>query len=342
MSLAAWLTPTIIIPAFFIFIILVLLILKKPAPTSFTPKNIVIIGGSSGLGLELAKIYSQKYNNAKITLISRNLSKLSKAKSELENPENCQIISLDICQNVKNNVTHEDIVKKLKNSVQGTPDILVCSAGAAHSGSFETTPVGKFQQQMDLHYFSCVLPCLAFVADMKEQGYGRICLVSSVGGQLGVWGLSAYGSSKFAIVGLAQSLSNELRPYNISITVSYPPDMDTPGYAEEMKTKPWECHKISETGGLVKAGPVAKDLFEDIKNGNFYSAHNLDAKISALGCVGWSPVSSIGQGLCELFLGGIARFVMMCYLRYFDYVSCEGKRMRDEGTYDRKVRSKTE
>ena len=332
MSLVAWITPLGAVLFCFFLLLTILWVTKKPAPSKFSPKNVVIIGGSSGLGLELAKVYNQKYPEAKITLISRSMKKLETAKSQMQNQANINLVSLDICQNQEN--SHHDIVQKLRTSVDGTPDVLVCSAGAAISGSFESIPIEKFQQQMDLHYFSCVLPGLAFVPAMKEQGFGRICFVSSVGGQLGVWGFSAYSSSKFAVVGLAQSLSNELSPYNISVTVSYPPDMDTPGYAEEMKTKPWECHKISETGGLVQAEPVAKQLFCDIQKGHFYSSYNLDAKISTYGSIGWSPNTSVLQCFLQLIFGGVCRFIMICYLRYFDWVSCEGKRKRDNGTYE--------
>ena len=315
---------------------LILWLLQVKAPTKFTPKNIVIIGGSSGLGLELAKIYSKKYPNANLILLSRKIAKLQEAKNQLSTPKNCQIISLDICQNIQNNRSHEKIVEELKEKIKVTPDILVCSAGAAHSGAFEKTSVGKFQQQMDLHYFSCVLPTHAFIEDMKKQGHGRICFVSSVGGQLGVWGFSAYSSSKFAIVGLAQCLFHELRPYNISVTICYPPDMDTPGFQEEMKTKPWECQKISETGGLLQAKDVAKTLFTDIENGNFYSVHGMDAWLSTVGSVGWSPNTGVFRLFYQLFLQGLVRFIFSCYLRYFDYISKRGKEMREAGTYQKK------
>merc|ERR1712060_907611 len=69
---------SIAIVATLFFVILWLLTVKSPS--KFTPKNIVIIGGSSGLGLELAKIYSKKYPNANLFLLSRKNFQITRSK----------------------------------------------------------------------------------------------------------------------------------------------------------------------------------------------------------------------------------------------------------------------
>lgn len=55
----------------------------------------------------------------------------------------------------------------------------------------------------------------------------------------------------------------ELRPYNISVTLSLPPDTDTPGFAVEELSKPLETKLISQSSGLVKPDVVAEQLFKD-------------------------------------------------------------------------------
>ena len=55
----------------------------------------------------------------------------------------------------------------------------------------------------------------------------------------------------------------ELRPYNVSVTLSLPPDTDTPGFAVEQLTKPLETKLISSSSGLVKPEVVAQALLED-------------------------------------------------------------------------------
>lgn len=79
----------------------------------------------------------------------------------------------------------------------------------------------------------------------------------------GIFGYSAYCSTKFALRGLAESIAMELRPYNISVTLALPPDTDTPGFAVEELSKPLETRLISQTSGLVRPEVVADKLFRD-------------------------------------------------------------------------------
>jgi len=76
-----------------------------------------------------------------------------------------------------------------------------------------------------------------FLPGMKSHSKGRICIISSVGGQIGLWGMSHYCATKFALKGLTEGIQMELFDTNIAATIVYPPDMPTPGYEEENKTK---------------------------------------------------------------------------------------------------------
>jgi len=55
----------------------------------------------------------------------------------------------------------------------------------------------------------------------------------------------------------------QVKPYNISVTLCLPPDTDTPGFANEEKTKPMETRLISQSSGLVSPEVVAKRLMQD-------------------------------------------------------------------------------
>jgi len=81
----------------------------------------------------------------------------------------------------------------------------------------------------------------------------------------GIFGYSAYSSTKFALRGLAESIAMELRPYNISVTLCLPPDTDTPGFAEEEKSKPLETKLIAQMATLVTPEEVAEQLFKDAR-----------------------------------------------------------------------------
>lgn len=79
----------------------------------------------------------------------------------------------------------------------------------------------------------------------------------------GVYGLSAYCGSKFALRGLAESLAMEVFHYNMTVTLCSPPDTDTPGLAAEQSTKPLETKLISASAGLEKPEDVAERMVDD-------------------------------------------------------------------------------
>lgn len=72
---------------------------------------------------------------------------------------------------------------------------------------------------MSINYLGSVYPSRAVITTMKERRVGRIVFVSSQAGQLGLFGFTAYSSSKFAIRGLAEALQMEV---NVFVFVCLP------------------------------------------------------------------------------------------------------------------------
>lgn len=62
---------------------------------------------------------------------------------------------------------------------------------------------------MEMNYFSTVNVTKAVITSMIEQQFGRIVFVSSVAGQVGVFGFTAYSAAKFALRGFAEALQME-------------------------------------------------------------------------------------------------------------------------------------
>jgi 3-dehydrosphinganine reductase len=84
-----------------------------------------------------------------------------------------------------------------------------------------------------VNYLGSVYCTKSVVDSMKQRRFGRIVFVSSQAGQIGIFGYTAYSSTKFALRGLAEALQMELKPYNVFITLAYPPDTNTPGLEAE-------------------------------------------------------------------------------------------------------------
>lgn len=68
------------------------------------------------------------------------------------------------------------------------------------------------------------------VSKMKKLRDGQIIFVNSAAGQCPIWGYTAYGATKFAMRGFAEALYMELLPYNVQVSVIYPPNTNTEGY----------------------------------------------------------------------------------------------------------------
>uniref|UniRef100_A0AAY4AZJ5 3-dehydrosphinganine reductase n=1 Tax=Denticeps clupeoides TaxID=299321 RepID=A0AAY4AZJ5_9TELE len=281
------------------FVLLLYMIspLLSPKPLKLSGAHVVVTGGSSGIGKCIAmECYRQ---GAFITLVARDEGKLLQAKREVES---CAI-------------NDKQAQEKL-----GPVDMLVNCAGTSVSGKFEEVDVERFRSLMEVNYLGSVYPTRAVVPTMKERRMGRIMFVSSQAGQVGLFGYTAYSPSKFALRGLAESLQMEMKPYNVYITVAYPPDTDTPALAEENKTKPLETKLISETSGVYQPEQVAKIVVKDAVNGNFCSSVGPDGyMLSALTC-GMSPVTSITEGLQQIVTMGLFRTIALFYLGSFDSI----------------------
>ncbi|XP_069787104.1 3-dehydrosphinganine reductase [Narcine bancroftii] len=281
------------------------------------PENVT--GGSSGIGKSIAIECFKR--GAFITLVAQNENKLLRAKKEIEKHSiNDKQVVLCISVDVSKNYGKVQSVIKQAQEKLGPVDMLINCAGISVAAKFEDVDIEFFSRLMEVNYLGSVYPTRAVIHTMKERRMGRIVFVSSQAGQLGLFGYTAYSPSKFALRGLAESLQMEVKPYNIYITVAYPPDTDTPGFQEENKSKPLETKMISETSGLCQPDQVAKMVVKDAVQGNFNSSIGSDGyMLSSLTC-GMSPVTTITEGLQQIFTMGLFRTIALFYLGSFDSI----------------------
>ena len=116
--------------------------------------------------------------------------------------------------------------------------LIVISAGTSIAATIENIDVDEFSRMLQINTLGSIYPTKAAIPYMKTNTDGaRIVFVSSQVGQLGMHGYTAYGASKWAIRGFAESLQMETKPWGGYVSVAYPPDTQTPGYDVEMLTK---------------------------------------------------------------------------------------------------------
>ncbi|XP_032078772.1 3-ketodihydrosphingosine reductase-like isoform X2 [Thamnophis elegans] len=271
--------------------------LRHPKPLSLSGAHVVVTGGSSGIGKSIAiECFKQ---GAFVTLIARNEKRLLEAKKEIETFS----------------VNDKQAQERL-----GPVDMLVNCAGTSITGKFEEIDTCRFEQLMAINYLGSVYPTRAVVGKMKERRMGRIVFVSSQAGQIGLYGYSAYSATKYALRGLAESLNMEVKPYNIGLTIAYPPDTDTPGYAEESQNKLLETKLISEATSICQPDHVAKIIVKDAVQGKFTSSVGANGHMLTILTNGMAPVSSIAELLESVMFLGVFRLVSLYFTAGFDSI----------------------
>ncbi len=134
----------------------------------------------------------------------------------------------------------EDQVEKMKDEALGRfgrIDILVASAGILRGvpGKPQTlaeTPVEAWDKVIETNLTGMFLTIRAVLPVMQKQRHGNIITLSSMSGRKGIACDSAYCASKFGVIGLSESLAEEVRPYGIRVQAVLPEVVDTPILAQ--------------------------------------------------------------------------------------------------------------
>ena len=130
---------------------------------SINNQHFLITGGSSGLGLALAKIIHSQ--GGIITLIARNMEKLENAKQSID-PDSSRI-SIYSCD-----VTNDRAVSRVVSRIEresGPIDSLVCCAGASLPGLVADSPLRDFEQQLELNYLANVRLVKSVLPSMQSR-----------------------------------------------------------------------------------------------------------------------------------------------------------------------------
>uniref|UniRef100_A0A8D9AIV3 3-dehydrosphinganine reductase n=1 Tax=Cacopsylla melanoneura TaxID=428564 RepID=A0A8D9AIV3_9HEMI len=288
---------------------------------SISGKHVLITGGSSGIGKAVA-IEAIK-RGAHVTIIARDEKKLLKAVEELKqavpNPKFTQFVeyvSVDISKD------YEKIREALVPAQDkcGPVYMLINCAGMALCGTLEQMSMQDIKTVIDLNLYGTIHVTKALIEGMKQRGRGGIVVTASQAANLGIYGLAAYTSSKFALKGFAEALYMEVKQHGLTVTLCLPPDTNTPGFENEEKSKPRETSLISKTGGLWSAESVGKQLLEDALRGNYFSTLGLESFMLTTLSAGMSPIVNIQDTLIQAFLMGPLRIVAI-YLHFtFDNI----------------------
>ena len=230
-------------------------------------KHVVITGGSSGIGLAVA-VRAAQLGARHLTLVARRVPELERAAATVRAAAPGCVVAIQSAD-VTSTEAMESALNASRKEAGGEVHVLVCASGAARTGYFLDCSVADLEQQVSLNYMGHARAVRLALPGMVAAGEGRIVLVSSALAVTAFCGYAAYTPSKWALRGLADSLRNELYGTGVKVSVSYPPDTDTPGYAEEEKSKPREAKWIAPPS-LNAPADVAKGILDGVLRGDYH------------------------------------------------------------------------
>ena len=104
----------------------------------------------------------------------------------------------------------------------GRLDVLVNNAGYGNVSPVEDTSLDEFRAQIETNLFGVIIMTKAVLPYFRERGAGHIIQVTSVGGRIGPVGRAPYAAAKFGVEGFSESLSKEVGPLGVKVTIIEP------------------------------------------------------------------------------------------------------------------------
>ena len=217
-------------------------------------KVAVVTGSSSGIGYETALLLARNGFDTFATM--RNMNK-SKEITDVAKKENLplRVLALDVTDD-KSVVDAIYNISKEKNSI----DVLVNNAGYGFMGSVEDSSLDEIKAQFETNFFGAIRVMQKVIPIMRKQKSGTIVNVDSIAGRIGFPMGSAYVSSKFALEGLSESMSYELKQFGINIVLIEPGVINTNFAFVTPK-------KVLDTNYSQLMNKLEENLFSTIANG---------------------------------------------------------------------------
>jgi len=180
-------------------------------------KTALVTGATGGFGITAAKGLAAA--GAKVMLSGRSIEKLEQCKNDI-------IADGSIAEYSAGDATnHDDVKKVIKDTVDkfGGIDIFLSASGISKHGPIVDQPVEDWQMSMDANVKGVYLFCKEVGKVMVAQGRGgKVILLGSARGELGMANYSGYSTSKGAVHLLGKTLACEWGQYKINVNVLAP------------------------------------------------------------------------------------------------------------------------
>ncbi len=219
-----------------------------------TMKKILIIGATSAIALEVAKIYALQ--QCHLFLIGRDEEKLHIVADDLRSrcAQTVDVLAVEITEIE----THQRIIEQADHFMQGI-DIVLIAYGSLPDQAACETDTGETLNQLNINFISVVALLTRLANDMEKRGVGTLAVISSVAGDRGRQSNYIYGAAKGGLSIFLQGLRNRLASKGVRVLTIKPGFVDTPMTVEFKKGLLWvSAETIAQ--GIVKAIEKKKDV----------------------------------------------------------------------------------
>ena len=222
----------------------------------------LITGASSGIGRDMARVLAQK--NYDLVLVARDGQKLKELEKELSENKKIKIRTISIDLSKEENCI--DLHKDVKDV-----DILINNAGFGDCGNFTHTDLNKELSMIKTNIIAYHILTKLYLVDMKAKNSGRILNVASIAGFMPGPLMATYYSTKAYVVGLSESIREELRKEKskVKISILCPGPVNT------------NFNKVANVRFHMREANsynVAKFAIEKLFKGKFYIIPGFDVK----------------------------------------------------------------
>ena len=188
---------------------------------SLKGKNALITGAGKGLGRAMA--IALAHEGVNVGLMARTEADLQELAKEIESLNVKAVIAVADVSSID---SVNAAVAQIKSGL-GVIDILINNAGVGAFGSFMELEPAKWEEIIKINLFGAYYVTRAVLPEMIGRKTGDNINVSSTAGQRGAAVTSAYSASKFGLIGLSESLMQEVRKHNIRVSTLTPSTIAT-------------------------------------------------------------------------------------------------------------------
>ncbi len=171
---------------------------------------VLITGCSSGIGYATAERFAA--DGWKVYATARGPEALSGLKEK-----GCETLALDVTDEASMRAAVETVI-----AAEGAVGVLVNNAGYSQSGAVESVPIEQIRRQFETNVFGLIRMCQLVLPGMRQQRWGKIVNLGSMGGRLVFPGGGVYHATKYSVEALSDALRFEVRGFGVDVILIEP------------------------------------------------------------------------------------------------------------------------